>query len=65
LIHFYKRERKGACLVTRVDRQESEREEAVEVRRQKSAGEAASQSVDRVPVQLLLLLVHLLSLRQL
>ena len=51
--------------MTRVDRQESEREEAVEVRRQKSAGEAASQSVDRVPVQLLLLLVHLLSLRQL
>ena len=47
-------------------RQTGERErEAVEVRRQKSAGEAASQSVDRVPVQLLLLLVHLLILRQL
>ena len=47
-------------------RQTGERERgAVEVRRQKSAGEAASQSVDRVPVQLLLLLVHLLSLRQL
>ena len=40
-----------------------EREEAVEVRRQKSAGEAASQSVEIVPVHLLL--VHLLSLRQL
>ena len=49
----------------RLDRQESEREEAVEVRRQKSAGEAACQSVDPVPVRLLLLLVHLLSLRQL